>query len=84
MADPRLNIQSGPFKGKPQHWFTRAEVVALLAPKEDAIARSRRVLEAVDRYCDLPTSGRRHALRSILLDEFKAAAGVDVPGERKR
>lgn len=28
--DPRLNVQSGPFKGRPQQWFTRAEVLALL------------------------------------------------------
>lgn len=25
-----LRVQSGPFKGKPQQWFTRAEVVALM------------------------------------------------------
>lgn len=30
MDDPRLNVQHGPFKGKPQQWFTRAEVIALL------------------------------------------------------
>jgi hypothetical protein len=25
-----LTVQSGPFKGKPQQWFTRKEVIALL------------------------------------------------------
>lgn len=25
-----LTVQSGPFKGKPQQWFTRAEVMRLL------------------------------------------------------
>lgn len=30
--EERLRVQSGPFKGKPQVWFTRAEVVALLTP----------------------------------------------------
>jgi hypothetical protein len=34
--DERLNVQSGPFKGKPQQWFTRAEVVALLAATSPA------------------------------------------------
>jgi hypothetical protein len=29
--EERLKVQSGPFKGKPQQWFTRAEVLALLA-----------------------------------------------------
>lgn len=28
--DPRLNVQSGPFKGQPQQWFTRSEVERLL------------------------------------------------------
>lgn len=31
LSDERLNVKSGPFKGKPQQWFTRAEVLALLA-----------------------------------------------------
>jgi hypothetical protein len=30
----RLKIHSGPFKGKSQVWFTRAEVVELLMPKD--------------------------------------------------
>ena len=34
--DPRLNVQSGPFKGKPQQWFTRAEVKRLLANEQEA------------------------------------------------
>jgi hypothetical protein len=32
--DERLNVQSGPFKGKPQRWFTRSEVIKLLAASE--------------------------------------------------
>lgn len=34
--DPRLNVQSGPFKGRPQQWFTRAEVKRLLGAPERA------------------------------------------------
>ena len=37
----------------------------------DAIAKCRRVLDAVDAYCDLPTSGTRQ-LRSMLMDELQA------------
>lgn len=37
MAD--LTIQSGPFKGKPQQWFTRAEVERLLTVEREHCAR---------------------------------------------
>lgn len=30
MNDPNLNVKSGPFQGKPQQWFTRAEVLRLM------------------------------------------------------
>ncbi len=39
---------------------------------EAAIERSKRVLAAVDDYHECPSNDTRHALRSLLLDEFAA------------
>lgn len=41
---------------------------------EDAIAKSKHVLAAVDDYHDRPTQETRSALRHLLMDEFTAAA----------
>jgi hypothetical protein len=53
MAD--LTIKSGPFKGKPQQWFTRAEVVALLTACQGCGGRKTLDLfgDGVQRPCPL-------------------------------
>ncbi|WP_124668881.1 hypothetical protein [Burkholderia seminalis] len=41
---------------------------------DDAITRAKRILDLVDVYHARPDGGNRHALRSLLLDEFQDAA----------
>ncbi|MGY6256578.1 hypothetical protein ACXIVK_24215 [Paraburkholderia caledonica] len=45
-------------------------------PQNDAIARSKRILELVDIYVARPDRMNRNALRSHLFDEFTEAAGI--------
>lgn len=55
----------------------RASGEQLPAVTEDAIAKSKRVLAAVDDYHDKPTQETRSVLRKLLMDEFTAAARTE-------
>jgi hypothetical protein len=50
-------------------------------PKDDAISRSKRILELIDIYVERPDRMNRNALRSHLFDEFTEAAGIAQTGE---
>lgn len=53
--DAVLTIKSGPFKGKPQQWFTRAEVRALLSREP---GKSQQAPFAFPSVPAMPTRGR--------------------------
>jgi hypothetical protein len=52
--EERLKVQSGPFKGKPQQWFTRAEVLALLANHSGVPAGVECQAKAAELRCHWP------------------------------
>ncbi len=51
---------------------------ARMALSQEVIARSKRILALVDEFVDQPTSDKRTALRTALLNEFRAAAVRDL------
>jgi hypothetical protein len=46
---------------------------------KDAVERAKRVMAAVDTYHERPDGGNRHALRSILMDEFEELLAAPTP-----
>jgi hypothetical protein len=60
--EERLKVQSGPFKGKPQQWFTRAEVLALLANHSGVPAGVECQAKAAELRCHWPACSCAHGV----------------------